>query len=73
MLGERQKAILKAAARGVNHPLWGQANEKMDEAIAQIQLECPNAFLEEKDYPERNFYHKPKQKIPYKSYVKETL
>jgi hypothetical protein len=72
MLGERQKAILKAVARKPNDPLFGQINEALEKAIDQVKLESPNSFLDEQDFKNRNFFHKPQHKaIVYKSYIKE--
>jgi hypothetical protein len=72
MLGERQKAILKAAARSPRDPLFGKENEALEKAIDQVKLENPNAFLDENDFKERTFHHKPRHiAVVYKSYVKE--
>jgi len=72
MLNERQKSILKSVARKPNDPLFGQINEALELAITQVKLENSKAFLEEHEFKNRNFYHKPRHKeIVYKSYIEE--
>lgn len=72
MLGERQQAILRAVAKKAGDPLMGEPNPLLDAAIDQVMLEQPHAFLEEHEFKNRNFYHKPKNKdTVFKSYIKE--
>jgi hypothetical protein len=72
MLGERQQAMLRAVARDPKDPLFGKPNELLNLAIERIMLEQPNAFLEERDFKKRSFYHKPRHaETLYKSYIEE--
>ena len=79
MFTERQKAKLKAAGRTDGHPLFGKENPALDKVLDEIYLENPNAFLEDEDFKNRVFYHKPKDhpnpkyQIKYAGYWQEFI
>ena len=64
-----QKAKLKAAGRVEGHPLFGKENPALDKVLDEIYLENPNAFLEDEDFKNRVFYHKPKDALNPKNQI----
>lgn len=55
----RHKEALAQAARAPNHHAFTSRNDKLDEVIAQIKAERPEAFLTTADLKARCFVHTP--------------